>query len=151
MILINVINFYFKLVILKHNVRLSPNRWMAGSVSAFRCHDYTHSIMSRATNQLNFGLCCKSQPTSLFHSISGRKARALYACKAEHDSELSFIAGTIFENGESLFRAARIAGVRLYNLIQHHISVGLHFLSLQVTQGENIAYLCWNSGAWWLE
>lgn len=31
----------------------------------------------------------------------GRKARALYACKAEHDSELSFIAGTVFENGES--------------------------------------------------
>ncbi|CAB1443329.1 unnamed protein product [Pleuronectes platessa] len=31
-------------------------------------------------------------------SLTGRKARALYACKAEHDSELSFIAGTIFEN-----------------------------------------------------
>ncbi|XP_037834811.1 rho GTPase-activating protein 26 isoform X2 [Kryptolebias marmoratus] len=31
-------------------------------------------------------------------SVTGRKARALYACKAEHDSELSFIAGTIFEN-----------------------------------------------------
>lgn len=31
-------------------------------------------------------------------SVPGRKARALYACKAEHDSELSFIAGTIFEN-----------------------------------------------------
>ncbi|KAM4620712.1 rho GTPase-activating protein 26-like isoform 2-T2 [Polymixia lowei] len=31
-------------------------------------------------------------------SIVGRKARALYACKAEHDSELSFIAGTVFEN-----------------------------------------------------
>uniref|UniRef100_A0A8D0AMF4 Rho GTPase-activating protein 26 n=1 Tax=Sander lucioperca TaxID=283035 RepID=A0A8D0AMF4_SANLU len=31
-------------------------------------------------------------------SIAGRKARALYACKAEHNSELSFIAGTIFEN-----------------------------------------------------
>lgn len=29
-----------------------------------------------------------------------RKARALYACKAEHDSELSFTAGTVFENGE---------------------------------------------------
>uniref|UniRef100_A0A672FZP5 Uncharacterized protein n=1 Tax=Salarias fasciatus TaxID=181472 RepID=A0A672FZP5_SALFA len=27
-----------------------------------------------------------------------RKALALYACKAEHDSELSFIAGTVFEN-----------------------------------------------------
>lgn len=34
------------------------------------------------------------------HSPPPRKARALYACKAEHDSELSFIAGTIFENGE---------------------------------------------------
>uniref|UniRef100_A0A8C8K5K6 Rho GTPase-activating protein 26 n=1 Tax=Oncorhynchus tshawytscha TaxID=74940 RepID=A0A8C8K5K6_ONCTS len=31
-------------------------------------------------------------------SVPGRKARALYACKAEHISELSFIAGTIFEN-----------------------------------------------------
>ncbi|RXM95622.1 Rho GTPase-activating protein 26 [Acipenser ruthenus] len=28
-----------------------------------------------------------------------RKARALYACKAEHGSELSFTAGTIFDNG----------------------------------------------------
>uniref|UniRef100_G1NAP2 Rho GTPase-activating protein 26 n=1 Tax=Meleagris gallopavo TaxID=9103 RepID=G1NAP2_MELGA len=27
-----------------------------------------------------------------------RKARALYACKAEHDSELSFTAGTVFDN-----------------------------------------------------
>nr|KAF6445919.1 Rho GTPase activating protein 26 [Rousettus aegyptiacus] len=27
-----------------------------------------------------------------------RKAKALYACKAEHDSELSFTAGTVFEN-----------------------------------------------------
>ncbi|XP_069100800.1 rho GTPase-activating protein 26 isoform X2 [Pleurodeles waltl] len=31
-------------------------------------------------------------------SFSGRKAKALYACKAEHDSELSFVAGTTFEN-----------------------------------------------------
>uniref|UniRef100_A0AAY5K283 Rho GTPase-activating protein 26 n=1 Tax=Esox lucius TaxID=8010 RepID=A0AAY5K283_ESOLU len=33
-----------------------------------------------------------------FCSIPGKKARALYACKAEHNSELSFIAGTVFEN-----------------------------------------------------
>uniref|UniRef100_A0A8B9KMD8 Rho GTPase activating protein 26 n=1 Tax=Astyanax mexicanus TaxID=7994 RepID=A0A8B9KMD8_ASTMX len=32
------------------------------------------------------------------HTPTKTKARALYACKAEHDSELSFIAGTIFEN-----------------------------------------------------
>ncbi|XP_077403141.1 rho GTPase-activating protein 26-like [Vanacampus margaritifer] len=31
-------------------------------------------------------------------SLCGKRARALYACKAEHDSELSFIAGTIFDN-----------------------------------------------------
>ncbi|XP_013872301.1 rho GTPase-activating protein 26 [Austrofundulus limnaeus] len=31
-------------------------------------------------------------------SITGRKARALYACKAEHNSELSFLAGTVFDN-----------------------------------------------------
>uniref|UniRef100_A0A3B3I9D9 Rho GTPase activating protein 26 n=1 Tax=Oryzias latipes TaxID=8090 RepID=A0A3B3I9D9_ORYLA len=31
-------------------------------------------------------------------SVSGRKAIALYACKAEHESELSFIAGTVFLN-----------------------------------------------------
>ncbi|XP_039207371.1 rho GTPase-activating protein 26 isoform X2 [Crotalus tigris] len=31
-----------------------------------------------------------------------RKARALYACKAEHHSELSFTAGTIFDNDQRL-------------------------------------------------
>ncbi|XP_078407030.1 rho GTPase-activating protein 26-like isoform X4 [Cetorhinus maximus] len=34
-------------------------------------------------------------------STQCRKARALYACKAEHDSELSFSAGTMFENVHS--------------------------------------------------
>uniref|UniRef100_A0A673HJ54 Rho GTPase-activating protein 26 n=1 Tax=Sinocyclocheilus rhinocerous TaxID=307959 RepID=A0A673HJ54_9TELE len=37
----------------------------------------------------------QSRPNSL---PPPRQARARYACKAEHDSELSFIAGTIFEN-----------------------------------------------------
>ncbi|XP_053573135.1 rho GTPase-activating protein 26 isoform X1 [Bombina bombina] len=42
-------------------------------------------------------------PTSSTSSDSSpvslpRKAKALYACKAEHDSELSFTAGTVFEN-----------------------------------------------------
>ncbi len=36
----------------------------------------------------------------IFSSPPLRKARALYACKAEHDSELSFIAGTVFQNGK---------------------------------------------------
>uniref|UniRef100_A0A669EWI6 Rho GTPase-activating protein 26 n=1 Tax=Oreochromis niloticus TaxID=8128 RepID=A0A669EWI6_ORENI len=43
-------------------------------------------------------LCCSACNSLLISSFTGRKARALYACKAEHDSELSFIAGTIFEN-----------------------------------------------------
>lgn len=34
------------------------------------------------------------------HSTPFRKAKALYACKAEHDSELSFSAGTVFDGGE---------------------------------------------------
>uniref|UniRef100_A0A674NBX8 Rho GTPase activating protein 26 n=1 Tax=Takifugu rubripes TaxID=31033 RepID=A0A674NBX8_TAKRU len=52
---------------------------------------------------------CSERPLTLFHTptnsqkgehnhIVGKKARALYACKAEHNSELSFIAGNIFEN-----------------------------------------------------
>ncbi|XP_016392550.1 rho GTPase-activating protein 26-like isoform X1 [Sinocyclocheilus rhinocerous] len=41
-----------------------------------------------------------SSPSSESSPVSPppRQARARYACKAEHDSELSFIAGTIFEN-----------------------------------------------------
>lgn len=49
-------------------------------------------------------------------SIVGRKARALYACKAEHDSELSFIAGTIFENGESGSKLANRKGKTKQNM-----------------------------------
>ncbi|KAL4631235.1 rho GTPase-activating protein 26-like [Arapaima gigas] len=37
----------------------------------------------------------RNRPKSL---PTARKARALYACKAEHPSELSFTAGTIFDN-----------------------------------------------------
>ncbi|XP_052393660.1 rho GTPase-activating protein 26 isoform X1 [Carassius gibelio] len=44
-----------------------------------------------------------SAPSSESSPVSppARKARALYACKAEHDSELSFIAGTVFEDVHS--------------------------------------------------
>ncbi|MFT7796203.1 rho GTPase-activating protein 26-like isoform X2 [Arapaima gigas] len=40
--------------------------------------------------------CTSSDSSPLSHSL--RRARALYACKAEHESELSFTAGTVFEN-----------------------------------------------------
>ncbi|XP_041749514.1 rho GTPase-activating protein 26 isoform X3 [Coregonus clupeaformis] len=49
--------------------------------------DQDRGLMARQNSQ--------SRPNSL---VPGRKARALYACKAEHHSELSFIAGTTFEN-----------------------------------------------------
>uniref|UniRef100_A0A8C8K5V7 Rho GTPase-activating protein 26 n=1 Tax=Oncorhynchus tshawytscha TaxID=74940 RepID=A0A8C8K5V7_ONCTS len=55
-----------------------------------RSHLLTHNANSGLDYNMSFSL-------SLF-SVPGRKARALYACKAEHISELSFIAGTIFEN-----------------------------------------------------
>ncbi|RLW03086.1 hypothetical protein DV515_00006690 [Chloebia gouldiae] len=46
--------------------------------------------LSSAQRCAGFALLCSSSPL--------RKARALYACKAEHDSELSFTAGTVFDN-----------------------------------------------------
>uniref|UniRef100_A0AAQ5X5R5 Rho GTPase-activating protein 26 n=1 Tax=Amphiprion ocellaris TaxID=80972 RepID=A0AAQ5X5R5_AMPOC len=52
----------------------------------------------RLVPTLRFVLEDKNVLSLIVSSIAGRKARALYACKAEHDSELSFIAGTIFEN-----------------------------------------------------
>uniref|UniRef100_A0A8C3UNG5 Rho GTPase-activating protein 26 n=1 Tax=Catharus ustulatus TaxID=91951 RepID=A0A8C3UNG5_CATUS len=42
-----------------------------------------------------------------------RKARALYACKAEHDSELSFTAGTVFDNGECWGLQAQLCAASL--------------------------------------
>uniref|UniRef100_A0A673LTK4 Rho GTPase-activating protein 26 n=1 Tax=Sinocyclocheilus rhinocerous TaxID=307959 RepID=A0A673LTK4_9TELE len=54
-----------------------------------------NSLPSGDGDQDGLQLSKQSRPNSL---PPLRKARALYACKAEHDSELSFIAGTIFEN-----------------------------------------------------
>uniref|UniRef100_A0A665UKT9 Rho GTPase activating protein 26 n=1 Tax=Echeneis naucrates TaxID=173247 RepID=A0A665UKT9_ECHNA len=77
-------------------------------------HTPTHSQKGHATSPSPtsprspswpmFSAPSSPQPMSSASSDSSpisRKARALYACKAEHDSELSFIAGTVFENGES--------------------------------------------------
>ncbi|KAG8507017.1 Rho GTPase-activating protein 26 [Galemys pyrenaicus] len=44
------------------------------------------------------------------NSTPFRKAKALYACKAEHDSELSFTAGTVFDNGEFLIPIREVWG-----------------------------------------
>ncbi|XP_056140939.1 rho GTPase-activating protein 26-like [Lampris incognitus] len=61
-------------------------------------------VSPRSPSWPMFSAPSSPQPTSSASSDSspvsfvGRKARALYACKAEHDSELSFIAGTVFEN-----------------------------------------------------
>ncbi|XP_036793672.1 rho GTPase-activating protein 26 isoform X2 [Oncorhynchus mykiss] len=61
--------------------------------------DQDGGLMARQNSQSrpNSLLNPKSR-TSIPMSVPGRKARALYACKAEHISELSFIAGTVFEN-----------------------------------------------------
>ncbi|EHA99381.1 Rho GTPase-activating protein 26 [Heterocephalus glaber] len=51
------------------------------------CHPNLHLLFDR--------------PEEAVHGDSStpfRKAKALYACKAEHDSELSFTAGTVFDN-----------------------------------------------------
>uniref|UniRef100_A0A8C7YGD2 Rho GTPase activating protein 26 n=1 Tax=Oryzias sinensis TaxID=183150 RepID=A0A8C7YGD2_9TELE len=81
-------------------------------------HTPTHSQKGMNTNSTNCNNSSSSSSSSSgvgggshreqmshsdslsFHlsSVSGRKAIALYACKAEHESELSFIAGTVFMN-----------------------------------------------------
>uniref|UniRef100_A0A8C7YEU9 Rho GTPase activating protein 26 n=1 Tax=Oryzias sinensis TaxID=183150 RepID=A0A8C7YEU9_9TELE len=60
-------------------------------------HTPTHSQKGMNTNE---GEQMSHSDSLSFHlsSVSGRKAIALYACKAEHESELSFIAGTVFMN-----------------------------------------------------
>ncbi|XP_058613551.1 rho GTPase-activating protein 26-like isoform X3 [Onychostoma macrolepis] len=79
------------------------------SVNCNSTLDWTrlNSLPTRDGDQDGLQLSKQSRPNSLQNpkvrssmstSHPPRKARALYACKAEHDSELSFIAGTIFEN-----------------------------------------------------
>ncbi|XP_030601829.1 rho GTPase-activating protein 26 isoform X2 [Archocentrus centrarchus] len=81
---------------LQHPVSSSANCNSSSSSSSSSSQGRTprHSLTSNDGEQDSR----QNRPTSLF---TGRKARALYACKAEHNSELSFIAGTIFENVHS--------------------------------------------------
>ncbi|KAG2455750.1 RHG26 protein, partial [Polypterus senegalus] len=58
-----------------------------------------------------------------------KKARALYACKAEHDSELSFSAGTIFDN------APRLLFPRVAPPYDCYIAVGLMAWVLKALDG----------------
>ncbi|XP_077053446.1 rho GTPase-activating protein 26-like isoform X6 [Siphateles boraxobius] len=69
----------------------------ADSVNCNSTHNWTqlNSLPTGDGDHDGLQLAKPSQPNSL---TPLRKARALYACKAEHDSELSFIAGTIFDN-----------------------------------------------------
>ncbi|XP_035382929.1 rho GTPase-activating protein 26 isoform X1 [Electrophorus electricus] len=72
-----------------------PNPKGCGSISA-------SPTSPRSPSWPMFSAPSSPQPTSSGESPplspAPQKARALYACKAEHDSELSFFAGTIFEN-----------------------------------------------------
>ncbi|XP_067280579.1 rho GTPase-activating protein 26-like isoform X7 [Pseudorasbora parva] len=69
----------------------------ADSVNCNSTHNWTrlNSLPTGDGDHDGLQLAKQNQPNSL---TPPRKARALYACKAEHDSELSFIAGTIFDN-----------------------------------------------------
>uniref|UniRef100_A0AAQ4NVP9 Rho GTPase-activating protein 26 n=1 Tax=Gasterosteus aculeatus aculeatus TaxID=481459 RepID=A0AAQ4NVP9_GASAC len=65
--------------------------------SSANCNSSSNSSSSGGSGQSQ-GRTPRHSLTITNATIAGRKARALYACKAEHNSELSFIAGTIFEN-----------------------------------------------------
>uniref|UniRef100_I3JP56 Rho GTPase-activating protein 26 n=1 Tax=Oreochromis niloticus TaxID=8128 RepID=I3JP56_ORENI len=72
----------------------SPTSPRSPSWPMFSAPSSPQPISSASSDSSPVRLC----NSLLISSFTGRKARALYACKAEHDSELSFIAGTIFEN-----------------------------------------------------
>uniref|UniRef100_A0A4W6ETH7 Rho GTPase-activating protein 26 n=1 Tax=Lates calcarifer TaxID=8187 RepID=A0A4W6ETH7_LATCA len=78
-------------ILIEHHERVRGSVYQPVSSSA-NCNS---SSSSSSSSQ---GRTPRHSLTSNDGDIAGRKARALYACKAEHDSELSFIAGTIFEN-----------------------------------------------------
>ncbi|XP_035382930.1 rho GTPase-activating protein 26 isoform X2 [Electrophorus electricus] len=94
----------------RNSVVLNSSFETPPALSSLNCNN-THNRISNASSgegdQDGALLARPSYPTALPNpkgcgSISAspapQKARALYACKAEHDSELSFFAGTIFEN-----------------------------------------------------
>ncbi|XP_075457172.1 rho GTPase-activating protein 26 isoform X4 [Ascaphus truei] len=85
----------------------------AESVSSSNANSSVNSSCTQRSNMNNLNssdpdleVIKMSRPNSLLNpkNIPGllislpRKAKALYACKAEHGSELSFTAGTLFEN-----------------------------------------------------
>uniref|UniRef100_A0A8C6Q411 Rho GTPase-activating protein 26 n=1 Tax=Nothobranchius furzeri TaxID=105023 RepID=A0A8C6Q411_NOTFU len=75
----------------------SPTSPRSPSWPMFSAPSSPQPISSASSDSSPVGSCF-TPTVSSFLRITGRKARALYACKAEHDSELSFIAGTVFEN-----------------------------------------------------
>uniref|UniRef100_A0AAR2LZ88 Rho GTPase-activating protein 26 n=1 Tax=Pygocentrus nattereri TaxID=42514 RepID=A0AAR2LZ88_PYGNA len=75
----------------------SSSESQATSLNCNSTHNWNklNNLTSTDGDQDGLLVARQSRPNAL---PPPRKARALYACKAEHDSELSFIAGTIFEN-----------------------------------------------------
>ncbi|KAH0501856.1 Rho GTPase-activating protein 26 [Microtus ochrogaster] len=71
-----------------HVQRLIPRQVLFSLlVNSVPCHPNLHLLFDRPEEAV------REDSSTPF-----RKAKALYACKAEHDSELSFTAGTIFDN-----------------------------------------------------
>ncbi|MEQ2314590.1 hypothetical protein AMECASPLE_013723 [Ameca splendens] len=49
-------------------------------------------------------------------SVTGRKAKAVYPCEAEHESELSFQVGAIFSNGKCYLKLHSLTQNLLWNI-----------------------------------
>uniref|UniRef100_A0AAX7TDD8 Rho GTPase-activating protein 26 n=1 Tax=Astatotilapia calliptera TaxID=8154 RepID=A0AAX7TDD8_ASTCA len=90
----NSINMSFSVNLSFSATSSSPTSPRSPSWPMFSAPSSPQPISSASSDSSPVRLC----NSLLISSFTGRKARALYACKAEHDSELSFIAGTIFEN-----------------------------------------------------
>ncbi|XP_042306132.1 rho GTPase-activating protein 26 isoform X2 [Sceloporus undulatus] len=75
------------------------NSSLESVISSSNINSFLHSNSTPQSNMNSSDPDLEVVKPSRPNSLSPfRKARALYACKAEHDSELSFTAGTIFDN-----------------------------------------------------
>ncbi|XP_066572945.1 rho GTPase-activating protein 26 isoform X2 [Amia ocellicauda] len=93
----SVFNSSAESIVTNASVNSNSNSNAKPSLNNLNCSDTDLDTVIGKQSRPNSLLNPKNR-SSVPTSPTLRKARALYACKAEHDSELSFTAGTIFEN-----------------------------------------------------
>uniref|UniRef100_A0A8C7ZI86 Rho GTPase-activating protein 10 n=1 Tax=Oryzias sinensis TaxID=183150 RepID=A0A8C7ZI86_9TELE len=75
---------------------LATDETSMGSNESVSSQSSTASASEVSTEKTEHATLCSSLSSGSSSRVTGRKAKAVYPCEAEHDSELSFQAGAIF-------------------------------------------------------